>query len=151
MSEYDDLAAAAESAGSEIFWYGAASREEVDRLEEILSAALPSSFKRFLESYGGGGIVTAEVSGIENNDATLKNGGTVLGDTLICRERFEIPRNLVVIYYHDDEVCWCLNLSEWNNGEAPVVAYDVFGRKVDRKIAESFDEFMRQHLMLYSK
>jgi antitoxin YobK len=151
MAEYDHLAHSAESAGHEIYWYGAASEEQVSRLEAMLGVGLPAAFKRFLQSYGGGGIVSAEVSGIESNDASLRNGGTVLGDTLICREKYGMSSDLIVIYHHDDEVCWCLDVSQSKNDEAPVVSYDVFNRVIDRKIADSFHDFMRQHLALYSK
>lgn len=151
MAEYDELARTAESAGHEIYWYGATSKEEVDRLESLLGVGLPVSFKKFLQSHGGGGIVSAEISGIESNDASLRNGGTVLGDTLDCRNRYGIPDDMIVIYYHDDEVCWCLDLSQSKGDEAPVVSYNVFDRAVDRRIAETFHDFMRQHLTLYSE
>jgi hypothetical protein len=68
MSEYDDLARAVERAGYEVFWQGAASSGEVERLESMLGVALPKSFRRFLEEYGGGGVVSAEISGIENKN-----------------------------------------------------------------------------------
>ena len=68
MAEYDELAVAAEKAGYEIFWLGPVAANEVKRLEELLEVALPRSFKKFLEDYGGGGVVSAEVSGIEENN-----------------------------------------------------------------------------------
>lgn len=100
--------------------------------------------------YGGGGPISAEVSGIEDGDAAIEAGGTVYGDTLTCRTRYALPSELIVIYFHDDEVCWCLDTSESRDGECPVIAYDVFGRRKDREIASNFDSFFRQHLSLYS-
>jgi len=150
MAEYDDLAAAAESSGNEVFWYGGASEHEVSRLEQLLNAVLPDSYKRFLSEYGGGGIVAADISGIEGDDATLMNGGTALADTLECRARFNLPVGLVVIYFHDDEVCWCLDLTETVDGECPVVSFDVFRGRIDRRISDDFSSFMRQYFALYS-
>ena len=150
MAEYDELAAAIEAAGSEFFWHGAASRDQIDRVESLLGASLPGSFRRFLESYGGGGVVGAEVSGIEDNDAALASGGTVVGDTTVCRDRYQLPLHLVVIYFHDDEVCWCLDTSRSAGGECPVVSYNIFTRRVDREIAGDFTSFMQHHLALYA-
>lgn len=150
MSEYDDLAAAIQSSGYEVYWYGASSAEKVSQAERLLGVTFPVSFRRFLESYGGGGVVTAEVSGIDDNDPDLTSGGTLIGDTNTCRDRYSLPRHLVVIYFHDDEVCWCIDTSRSNGGEAPVVSYNIFARKVDRDIAPDFSVFMRDHLSLYT-
>jgi antitoxin YobK len=151
MAEYDLLASAAERAGNEVYWLGAASPDQIGTLERTLGVVLPDSFKRFLAAYGGGGIVSAEVSGIEANDASIDSGGTVLGDTEKCRGRYALPNYLVAIYLHDDEVCWCLDTSKLVNNECPVVSYNVFTKQVDRGIAGSFDLLMREHLGLYSK
>jgi hypothetical protein len=151
MAEYDELAVAAEKAGYEIFWLGPVAANEVKRLEELLEVALPRSFKKFLEDYGGGGVVSAEVSGIEENNASNQAGGTIFGDTKECRERYDLPNYLVVIYFHDDEVCWCLDTSQYSGDECPVVSYNIFTKKVDRVIAPDFASFIQQHLSLYGK
>ena len=151
MAEYDQLAAEAEAAGSEIFWLGGVDQSEVLRLEELLCLRLPASFKRFLGDYGGGGVVGAEVSGIEDGDASNESGGTVLGDTYRCRELFGLPSELAVIYFHDGEVCWCLDTAVSKDNECPVVSYDIFRKKVDREISPDFSSFMRLHLGLYGK
>ena len=151
MAEYDLLACAAEEAGNELFWLGVTAPNQIERVEALLHVALPASFKRFLKDYGGGGVVSAEVSGIEDNDAENDSGGTVVGDTKECRARYGLPDHLVVIYFHDEEVCWCLDTSTFANNECPVVSYNVFTRKVDRQIAPDFASFMRQHLALYGE
>ncbi len=149
MLEYDELARAAENAGNEVFWFGATSTDQIDRLEALLGARLPGSFRRFLAEYGGGGIVSAEVSGIEENDAENDSGGTVLGDTVVCRSDYGLPHDLVVMYFHDNEVCWCLDTSRFIDDECPVVSYSLFTKKVEREISDNFEEFMKQHLGLY--
>ncbi|WP_233237915.1 SMI1/KNR4 family protein [Bordetella sp. LUAb4] len=149
MNIYNYLAKRVERAGFEIQWYGPVSREQVCRLEELLAINLPNSFKDFLQSHGGGGVVSADVSGIEDNDAEIDFGGTVLGDTMRCRKEYELPQYLAVVYFHDDEVCWCLDTSQSKNGECPVVSYDVFRERVDRVIATDFFSFFKHHLELY--
>jgi len=133
MAEYDQLAAEAEAVGSEIFWLGGVNQAEVQRLEKLISLNLPTSFKRFLLEYGGGDVVGAEVSGIEDGDASIESGGTVLGDTNQCRKLFGLPSDLVVIYFHDNEVCWCLDTARLRDGECPVVSGSMpFPVEIDR-------------------
>jgi hypothetical protein len=151
MKTYDRYEQMLKVSGSEVFWLGAASEIEIRRLESSLPARLPSSFHQFLKEYGGGGVVGAEISGIEDNDASLTNGGTVLGDTNLCRERYGLPSHLVVIYFHDDEVCWCLDTSRTGgDGECPIVSYNLFTKRIERDVAADFSTFMQRHLELYS-
>jgi len=70
------------------------------------------------------------------------------GDTLTCRDDYELPENLVVIFFKDDEICWCLDTSENIEGEYPVVSYSLYKKKVDSRIATSFSEFFKQYLEL---
>lgn len=150
MVDYDELVGMITATGKEVFWLGAASKKQVEHVEVLLGVALPGSFRSFMESYGGGGVIGAEISGIEDNNAELESGGTVVGDTKTCRNRYHLPTHLVVIYFHDDEVCWCLDTNENVDGECSVVSYNIFTRKVDRVIAKDFPSFMQQYLELYA-
>jgi len=149
MTEHDDMAKALESTGYELFWFGSTTDDQIELLEKALASRLPDSFKRFLKSYGGGGVVGAEISGIEGNNAANDSGGTVLGDTKDSRQRYKLPPHLVVIYYHDDEVCWCLDTSRMSNNECPVVSYNIFKKEVDKEIESDFSTFFKKHLSLY--
>src|SRR3954471_16578063 len=124
MQECDELASAAEKAGYEVFWYGPATAGEIDRLQLLLGCKLPASFRRFLSAYGGGGLVTASICGIEDNNAASNGGGTVLGATTECRANHALPKHLVVILFQDNEVCWCLDTARFQGDECPVVSYD---------------------------
>jgi len=137
-----------ESLHEDVFWQGAASIDQIDTLEQELKLELSKSFRTFLEILGGGGIVDEEISGIENNNVSLKTGGTVLRDTLECRKLFSLPDYLAVIYYKDQEVVWCLDTSKRNNEECPVVAFDVFSKEISNKIANNFDAFFKEYLEL---
>lgn len=152
MQEFNQLIEGVKKAGHEIFWFGPASDDQVSKLEDLLQLRLPESFKEFLKAYGGGGVIGAEISGIEENDASLDSGGTVYGDTLTAREDYELPDGLVVIFFRDDEICWCLDTtSEGPNGECPVVSYSLFHRKIDNKIADNFNDFLKEYLELRSQ
>ncbi len=137
------------SAGYEVCWYGAAGDEHIVDVERALGVELPSPLKAFIKEYGGGGVVGADLSGVLP-DGDSNQGGTLLADTLRCRSRYGLPPHLVVIYLHDDEVCWCIDASKRAPDPAPVVSYGVFKRRVDRVIAADFDAFLHQHLALYS-
>ncbi len=152
MSELDRLIEKVEKSENEIFWFGSASVEQVDELEKLLKLSFPKSFKDFLQAYGGGGVVDAEISGIEDNDASLDYGGTVYGDTLVAREDYDLPDGLAVIFFRDDEICWCLDTrSVGLDVECPVVSYNLFDRKIDNIIAGDFNEFFREYLELRSQ
>ncbi|WP_233237925.1 SMI1/KNR4 family protein [Bordetella sp. LUAb4] len=151
MDEYDILVKKVEAAGFEVKWYGAVDPLQIERLELITSISLPNSFKDFLGTYGGGGIISADVSGIARNNAEIDSGGTVFGDTMTCRAGYDLPAHLAVIYFHQDEICWCLDTSSFVNGECPVVSFDIFGRRIDSLIASDFSSFMVRHLTLYGE
>lgn len=133
--------------GKDVFWQGAASTASIDKLESMLGTRLPASFRIFLVKYGGGGVVGEEISGVEDDDPSLENRGTVLGDTIFCQEQFRLPRNMVVIYRGEDDVVWCLDVARFDGDECEVVCFDVFS-KTTTYLANSFDEFFSEYLNL---
>ncbi len=147
MQNIESLIEQLNKSGHEIFWQGKASISAVDKLEELLSCKLPKSFRSFLVEYGGGGVVEEEISGIESNDPSLENRGTVYGDTLICREDYALPSSLIVIYLGMDDVIWCLDVEDSDGDECPVVSFDVFS-KGTKELAKSFDEFFAEYVTL---
>ena len=148
MSKYDDLIEAVKNSGKEFFWYGSAPIEEVDKVETLLNIKLPHSYRRFLCEFGGGGVVDSDISGIEDGNGALDNGGTIYGDTLQCREDYNLPNHLAVFFYREDEICWCFDTDRMVNMECPLVSYNLFKRKVENDISSSFEEFFTQYLEL---
>lgn len=149
MNDYSKLIKQIESSGEEIFWLGSVDDAQISLLEKQLMVTLPNSFREFLTEYGGGGVIDDNISGIENNDANLKTGGTVLQDTLECRQDFNMPNYLAVIFYKYQELAWCLDLSKLNSdNECPVVSYDLFSEKVTNDIANNFEFFFKEYLEL---
>jgi antitoxin YobK len=149
MSAIKEMINKLSNSGRPVFWQGEASKESVKELERLLSVVLPSSFHEFLIQCGGGGVEGAEISGIEDDNPLLENRGTVWGDTKRCREEFGLPHYLVVIYFSDDEVCWCLQCDSSNElNEPPVVSYSVYSRKVDAQVALSFTDFFHNYVEL---
>lgn len=129
------------------FWQGKTSIESIDQLEGLLNTKLPASYRQFLAEYGGGGLVGEEISGIEDDDATLDFRGTVLGDTYQCRSQFALPSHLIVIYYRGDAVVWCLDTSSFVGNECPVVSFNVTSKET-RRISETFEGFFEEYVTL---
>ena len=149
MADIDSLIQQLEQSGNVMFWQGKASKESIEKLESLLGSRLPVSFKNFLTKYGGGGFDDADalICGIEDDDSTLEHRGTVYGDTLLCREDYSLPENLVVIYLGANDVVWCLDVSQFDGDECPVVAFDVFSKST-KPLAPTFNDFLAEYLTL---
>jgi hypothetical protein len=149
MPDIDSLIQQLEKSGNVMFWQGKASLVSIEKLESLLGSRLPVSFKSFLLEYGGGGFDDADavICGIENDDPTLEHRGTVYGDTLLCREDYAMPKNLVVIYLGADDVVWCLDVDHFDGDECPVVAFDAFS-KATKPLAPTFNDFLVEYLSL---
>ncbi|MCO7627322.1 SMI1/KNR4 family protein [Pseudomonas fluorescens] len=146
MHNYQDLITKLDDSDEEIFWLGSATTEQIKKLEIILDLKLPEDFVDFLSVCGGGGAAGSEICGIENNDATLDNGGTVNYSTVYCRSEFELPSNFAVIYLKDDEVCWVIDCGPTGNGQ--IISYDLFKKKPSKKIADNFYSFFKEYVEL---
>ena len=147
MGEIESLVKELELGGHDVFWQGAASPESVATLESHLGIELPESYKRFLLTYGGGGVSGELISGIEDNDPELPRRGTVLGDTLTCREEFGLPDHLAVVYLDLElDIVRCLDARRLTNGECPVIDYRVSSKSVNG-FADTFDSFFRDYLV----
>ncbi|EOC3062413.1 SMI1/KNR4 family protein [Cronobacter dublinensis] len=130
----------------EVTWQGLVDKSQISRLEEALKCILPDDFKFFLMETGGGGVVEQEVSGIEDNNGLAEFGGTVYYDTLYCRDEYLLPKELIVIYFKDGEICWCLDCSAENFGK--VVSYDLISLKKHSVLHNSFKAFFREYVDL---
>jgi hypothetical protein len=129
--------------GIDVLWLGGCTADAIRVLERLLGVPLPLSFRGFLELTGGGELDRSVISGIEDDDPLLENAGTVWGDTSRCRSEFGPPKHLIVVYFADDEVCWCLDSSRPDaEGEYVAVADDTLRREVERDIAPCFAAFL---------
>jgi hypothetical protein len=148
MNEIESLVQQLEKNGNNVFWQGGASDSSVDELQSLLGVRIPTSFRRFLCAFGGGGVVGEEISGIENDNPRLEHRGTVLGDTLICRQTYGLPARLIVIYLGGDgDFAWCLDAEQVSGVECSVVSYE-FHSKIIRPLATDFIAFFREYLTL---
>lgn len=134
------------NATEEVFWLGQVDTEQIDSLEKNLGIKLPSDFREFLLLVGGGGGIGEEISGIVDNNALEESGGAVYYDTIYCRNEFSLPENYAVIYFKDEEVCWCIDSGSESFGR--VVNYDLFSKSTTNTISSSFSEFFDNYVKL---
>lgn len=147
MHQYGKLINQLDSGDDETFWFGAVDHKSINILETLLSIRkLPDDLVGFLVTCGGGGVIDAEISGIESNDSTIEHGGTILFDTLYCRSEYDLPSDIIVIYFKNDEVCWCVDCSDREYGS--VVSYNLFNRRIERKISARFFDFFKEYVEL---
>jgi antitoxin YobK len=147
MTNIEQLIRQLEASGRDIFWQGQASDGSIKELESLVGSKLPASFTTFLARYGGGGVVGEEISGIEDDNPQLEYRGTVYGDTQRCREDHGLPSDLIVVYLGDDDIVWCLDASNFNGEECPVVSFNV-NTTAKSTITTSFGDFLEEYLTL---
>lgn len=144
MKEIENLIEALKINCKDTYWFGATSDTAINRMQEILKITLPADFVAFLRICGGGGAESSEICGICDDDADLEVGGTVLYATTYCRNEFDLPLNLAVIYLEDDEICWAIDCDT-----CQVVSYSLIFKKIDRILNNSFAEFFAEYVELY--
>ncbi|WP_277590062.1 SMI1/KNR4 family protein [Pseudomonas chlororaphis] len=144
MYDYQSLIQKIDSSDEETFWFGAASKDQIQKLENLLQLSFPEDFSAFLEVCGGGGVVESEICGIEKNDATLARGGTINYSTNYCRSDYDLPADLAVIFLKDDEICWAINCSP--QGKGKVVSYNIFRKQIEKTLAENFYNFFKHYI-----
>jgi hypothetical protein len=113
-------------------------------LEGSLGVSLPPSYAGFLTSYGALGVGDSFVSGIIDDDALDRTGGSVLGDTLWFRGHDNFPRGFVVVGKHEDGA-YCLDTTRQTaNREYPVVNFEFGSTQHESPVALNFEDWLIQ-------
>lgn len=101
---------------------------------------MPESYKWFLTNYGSGGLFGVDILGVAKS-----NIASVVIETESYRD-LGMSENLVVI---EDigEYAYCLDTSNMENNECPVIAWDRQGGLDDYNTAKNFYEFLSQRLL----
>ena len=147
MSDIKDLIKRIDDeAQGEVYWLGACDESQLNILENKLSLSLPSNLKEFILLVVGGGVIEEEISGIVDNDALAESGGAIYYDTCQCRDKYSLPSDLAVIYFKDNDVCWCVDCRKDTYGQ--IVNYDIFSKEVSNVLAPSFNVFFEEYVNL---
>lgn len=119
---------------------GGVDKKQVDYVQNILQLKLPESYKSFLTNYGSGGLFGVDILGVASSN---------IASVVIKTERYRdlgMSGNLVVIE-DIDEYAYCLDTSNMENSECPVIAWHRQGGLDDYHTAKNFYEFLSQRLL----
>ncbi|MBG9548793.1 SMI1/KNR4 family protein [Cytobacillus firmus] len=119
---------------------GGVDGKQIDYVQDILKLKLPESYKWFLYNYGSGGLYGVDILGVAKH-----NIATVVAETESYRD-LGMSENLIVIE-DIDEYAYCLDTSNMENNECPVIAWNKQGGLDDYNTAENFYEFFSQRLL----
>lgn len=119
---------------------GGVDEKQVDFVQETLEVNLPASYRWFLNNYGSGGLYGVDILGVAKS-----NTATVVLETKNYRD-LGMGEHLVVIE-DIDEYAYCLDTSNMDNNECPVIAWNKQGGLDNYNTAENFYEFLSQRLL----
>lgn len=116
---------------------GGIDETQVNIVQSELGLELPESYKWFLTNYGSGGLFGVNILGV----ARL-NSATVVVKTKKYQD-LGMSENLVVV---EDigEYAYCLDTSDMENNECPVIVWNRHGGLDDYNTATNFYEFLSQ-------
>lgn len=119
---------------------GGVDEKQIEYVQNTLEVQLPESYKWFLTNYGSGGLFGVDILGVAKS-----NIASVVIETKNYRD-LGMSNNLVVI---EDigEYAYCLDTSNMENNECPVIAWNRQGRLDDFNTAKNFYEFLSQRLL----
>jgi len=121
MPEIEPLIARLGALNEEWWCPGSVDEADVDALELGLGVRLPNDYRRFLQSYGGGGITAIfELCMVERGNPLDPREGHVYGQTMHDRRELCIPPTAVVLW-SDDEVAHYIDLSR--GSDPPVTVF----------------------------
>lgn len=119
---------------------GGVDEKQVDFVQETLEINLPVSYKWFLNNYGSGGLFGVDILGVAKS-----NIASVVIETKNYRN-LGMGEHLVVIE-DIDEYAYCLDTSNMQNNECPVIAWNKQGGLDNYNTEENFYEFLSQRLL----
>ena len=90
--------------------------------EKALGKKLPPTYRRFVRTLGAGSFGASETYGLVDADFEKSSAPDAVWATLRAREENELPDDLLVLGYEDDEIT-CLKLRRGDE-EGPVLAID---------------------------
>ncbi len=150
MIDIDEKLKEAKENGDDITVGKPASKASIQRLEKLIETELPTSFKKFLSTYGYIGVHDQFIEGIFDDNPDEETCG-MYGATLEMRKWVaesydEIEPNLWVIKLHEDGA-YCVNTDiKLPGNELAIVNYEPYLPKesFNEVLARSFEEYLEK-------
>jgi antitoxin YobK len=144
----DELLDLIRAAGKQPDFSGPQSELAIRELENFFGISFPGSYRIFLQKYGGG----FGFSGLYRSDPKLISPGTVLGDTIRMREKYQLGKQYIVVSESPLGVICCIDSSITNaSHENPVVQMS-FGPNGGIshcvQVSDSFSDFLAEILQI---
>ena len=98
--------------------------DEISNCESKIRYAFPASYRHFLTYCGFAGISGTEFYGLVTGDLNSSSHLNAFNFTKEMHEEFEFPKELFAFENFDGDALACLNLSQMNEGECPVILWD---------------------------
>lgn len=119
---------------------GGVDEKLIDYVQDTLKVKLPESYKWFLNNYGSGGLYGVNILGVAKSN---------IANVVIATESYRdlgMSEHLIVIE-DIDEYAYCLDTSNMENNECPVIAWNKQGGLDDYNTAKNFYEFLFRRLL----
>ncbi|KZE43887.1 SMI1/KNR4 family protein [Rossellomorea marisflavi] len=119
---------------------GGVDESQIHTLQNELGVELPKSYTWFLTTYGSGGLFGVNILGVAKS-----NRAPIVVTTKKYRDS-GMGKGLVVIE-DAGEYAYCLNVSEMDNHECPVIAWNRPTGLDDYNTSKNFYDFLYQRLV----
>lgn len=136
--------------GEDVDFYGGNNIDTITQVEKSLDISCDYQLKKFLEEYGGGGIVDIiSTNGILPFDPLSENLFTLLGATLYARKEYKLEKKYLVINSDFPEKCWVIDTINSENN--PVYSFDTINSKIVKLIYKDFNDYIYSEFNEYLK
>jgi len=98
---------------------------QIDDAERRLGFRFPESYRNFLKTLGSGDVLGVEFYGLVLSKNDLEEIPNALWFNLDLYKNNHIPRDIFVVEDLGGDAFFCLLLSEFEEGECPVILWDI--------------------------
>ena len=95
----------------------------IQKIEQVLNSKMPRDYVQFLRTFGLLNFGAEEVFGIFRDEIDEIYVGNMITWTLEARNKWGMPKNLVIIHELGDGTRDCLQINENDPDKSPVVEY----------------------------
>lgn len=123
--------------------------EQILAAEENLGFSLPKSYREFLRKVGSGDFRGVEFYGLIPSRNEIEETPNALWITRSAQNEIGLPSGLFVVEDLGDGVLACLDLTELETDECPVILWDPSEKSVQKKkvLAESFGDYLMSRIL----
>ncbi|MBQ3612353.1 MAG: SMI1/KNR4 family protein [Firmicutes bacterium] len=143
MINYKSAVSIMKANGELCDFVGSIDQSVINKAEKVLGVSFSKTYRAYLSEFGAGNFGSQEIYGIISENFIDSGVPDAIWLTLKERKENNLPEELVIIYFSGDEYYYCLDTSEFEGDECPIVAVHIGQLACEReKIYDSFSEFL---------